>query len=55
MWATYKGLGGVKVGTRSRVWSENKMVWFARGVLAVTKLIVGNSAVGIFLCRLAYM
>jgi len=29
MWVTYVGLGGGKVGTRFRVWSENWMVWVA--------------------------
>ena len=38
MWATYMGLGGGKVVTRSRVWSENWMVWVAWRIHAVTKL-----------------
>ena len=32
------GLGGGKVGTRSRVWSENWMEWVAWRFHAVTKL-----------------
>ena len=38
MWATYMGLGGGKVGSRSRVWSENWMEWVALRFHAVTKL-----------------